>query len=361
MHNLMTIPFSKSIVKPDEIEAVLSALNGLKENGSHVTRLEEQFAHWMGANHAVATSSGTGALTVALLAHGVGVGDEVITTPFTSIATINAVLATGAKPVFVDIETVTKTMDVTRLEDAITSRSRAILPVHLFGHMCDMEALERVARQHNLVVVEDACQALGALCHGRMAGSFGTGVFRFSTGEGEYTLSGGVITTNDDKIAERCRAIRDHGLDESGEMVAVGLQFGMPETHAALFISQFARLEKSVQQRRKNAIYLNAHLTAVETPVEKAGFQHVWSKYTVCLKEGADRQAALNQLRAVGIEARVYYPKPVYHYSHVRKAVGDVHCPVAEQASQRVLSLPVHPLLVQEDLKKIVFEVNRLA
>ena len=344
-----------------EIQAVLAALEtDPAAAGAQVEAFEREFAAWVGTEYAVATDSGTSALLVALLAHGIEAGDEVMTTPFTAVATLNAILATGATPVFVDIEAQTYNLDVEQVEAAITARTKALLPVHLYGHPCEIDQLVSLADQYDLFLLEDAGQAMGAAYGHKMAGSFGVGAFSLSTTATITSLEGGVITTDDPALAERCRTIRAHGLDAEGNMVALGLQFGMSDLHAALARAQMARLDDLIHTRRGHAAYLNSKIHTDGIPVEKDGYQHTWSRYTLCLPEDRDRETIIRHLAGAGIETGVFYPQPVYDNPAVREKVGELHLPVVEEMARRVLSLPVHPQLDPEELEVIATEVNKI-
>ena len=207
------IPISRPQISEAEKKAVLEVLDsGMLAQGPRVARLEERFAEVCGTRYAVATSSGTTALHIALLAHDIGPGDEVITTPFTFMATVNSILFVEAKPVLVDIEEETFNINSALIETAVTPRTRAIIPVHLYGYPCDMDAVMDIARQHNLLVIEDAAQAIGATYKGKPMGSFGTGCFSLYATKNVAAGEGGVITTDDEALAERCRMLRSHGM-----------------------------------------------------------------------------------------------------------------------------------------------------
>ena len=356
-----TIPLTLPSIGEGEIQSVLGALDADPDaQGSHTEAFEREFADLCGTEYAVATDSGTSALLVALLAHEIGEGAEVITTSFTALATVNAILAARAVPVFVDIEEETYNLDVSKVERAITSRTKAILPVHLYGHMCDMDALTKIAADHGLLIIEDACQAMGASYAGKMAGSFGTGAFSLSITAMITSFEGGVITTDDAEIAERCRIICNHGLDKDGKQVMLGHEYGMSDMHASLARAQLKRLDELIHRRRENAAYLNANINTARTPVERPGYRHVWNKYTLCLREDSDQRNIVKQFEEVGVEAEVFYPRPVYTHTPAQEIVGDVRLPVAEEIAKSVISLPVHPQLTPEELEIIVAEANRI-
>jgi perosamine synthetase len=353
------IPISKPLIGEEEIAAVVSVLqSGQLAQGPRVAEFEERFAAFCGVRHAVATSSGTTALVAALLAHGIGPGDEVITSPFTFVASANSILATGARPVFADIDAESYNIAPDLLAEKITSRTRAILPVHLYGYPCDMDSIMEIAESNGLAVVEDACQAHGAAIRGQKVGSFGTGCFSFYPSKNMTTAEGGMITTNEDEIAERTRLIRNHGQSETYHHVAPGYNFRMTELQAALGLVQLERLPAWTQKRVENASYLSERLSNVVTPQVKEGYRHVFHQYTVRVEDGRD--GALERLAEAGIGARVYYPLPVHQQPFYRRLGYEDELPVAEKASQQVLSLPVHPSLTEEDLDRIVSEVARL-
>jgi dTDP-4-amino-4,6-dideoxygalactose transaminase len=381
------IPISVPLLGEEEKRAVLETIDsGQLAQGKRVKAFEEAFAAVCGVRHAIATSSGTTALHTAILAHGIGPGDEVITTPFTFIASANAAIFAGARPVFVDIDERTYNIDPGRIEAAISPRTKAILPVHLFGNPCAMEAIMDIAAKHGLVVIEDACQAHGATAGGRKVGSFGTGCFSFYPTKNMTTAEGGIITTNDDELADRARLIRSHGQRERYYHEMIGYNFRMTEIQAAIGLVQLGKLEQFNAARRAHAEYLTARLQGVVVPTETPGCKHVYHQYTIRVpnsrtsRHSADnaerssgergteyrkggveyqgRDVLANHLRERGISTMIYYPVPVHKQVAYQKLGYQDHLPVAEQASREVLSLPVHPALTQEELDRIVEGVN---
>jgi perosamine synthetase len=323
---------------------------------------------------AVAVSSGTAALHVALLAHGIGPGDEVVTSPFTFVATANAVLATGARPVFADVSEDDFNLDPARAAESIGERTRALLPVHLYGQAADMEAFAALARRHGLALIEDAAQAAGALFSGRKAGSFGTGCFSFYATKNMTTGEGGMITTDDPELAARARLLRDHGQRRRYVSETLGYNLRMTEVAAALGLAQLQKLDAFNERRRANARYLTERLSGlragVATPCELRGRYHVYHQYTIrvslpaCLPDrmagqaGRGRDALLRHLRDRDIEAAVFYPLPV-HKQPLYKGLGHrERLPVAERLSREVLSLPVHPGLSRDDLDAVASAVR---
>ena len=351
------IPISVPLLGAEEKKAVLEVIDsGQLAQGARVEAFERAFAAYCGAKHAIATSSGTTALQTAVLAHGIGAGDEVITTPFTFIASANAVIFAGARPVFVDIDKRSYNLDPCLIEKAITTRTRAILPVHLFGNPCEMDAIVRTAARHGLTLIEDACQAHGAAVGGRKVGTFGTGCFSFYPTKNVTTAEGGMITTNDDELADRARLLRSHGQRQRYYHESIGYNFRMTEIQAAIGLVQLGRLEGFVEKRRANAACFTARLRGVVTPVESPGSRHVYHQYTIRVAEGRDGLA--EHLRERGVGTSVYYPLPVHKQVAYQKLGYGDQLPVAERASQEVLSVPVHPALEPEDLDRIVQGVN---
>lgn len=354
------IPISKPIIGEAEKAAVLAVLeSGRLAQGPRVAELERRFAELCQTKHAIATSSGTTALNVALLAHGIGPGDEVITTPFTFIASINSILYVGARAVLVDVDEETFNLDPELIEAAVTPHTRAIMPVHLYGYPCDMDPILEIAERHGLVIIEDAAQAVGARYKGRMVGSFGTACFSLYATKNVMSGEGGVITTDDDAVAETARMIRTHGMRRRYYHDMMGYNFRLSDLHAAIGVVQMERLEELTARRRANAAYLSANLQGVRVPTVKEGYEHVWHQYTV--RFDGDRDAAVQQLGQAGVGTGIYYPVPAHKQAHLRElGYNELSFPVTEKLSQEVISLPVHPLLSQADLETIVREVNRL-
>lgn len=353
------INIAKPQIGEEEKKAVLEVLDsGIIAQGPRVKAFEEAFAAMCGVKHAIATTSGTTALHVALLAAGIGEGDEVITSPFTFIASANSVLYTGARPVFVDIDPVTYNMDPALIEAAITPRTKAILPVHLFGLSCDMDAIMAIAQKHNLAVIEDACQSHGALYKGKRVGSFGIGTFSLYPTKNMTSAEGGMITTDDDALDEECRVLRQHGMRRRYYHDELGFNFRMTDVHAAIGLEQLKKLEGRNQQRKANAQFLSEHLKGVAVPCVPEGLEHVYHQYTVRVP-GGKRDALRAFLQENGVGSEVYYPVPVHKQSFYVSDLGyDVTLPEAERAALEVLSLPVHPALSQTDLETIVSKVN---
>lgn len=355
------IPISKPFIGAEEKQAVMEVLDsGMLVQGPRTAQLEEKFAALCQTKYAVATSSGTSALHIALLAHGIGAGDEVITSPFTFFATVSSILYTGATPVFVDINDETFNLDPDLIEAAITPRTKAIMPVHLYGYTCDMTAIMKIAEKHGLVIVEDAAQAVGASLNGKMTGSFGTGCFSLYATKNVMSVEGGIITTDDETIAKSCKLIRNHGMERRYYHDRLGYNLRMTDLHAAIGLAQFERLEKFTEARTKNASLLNAKLSSVITPTVKSGYKHVWHQYTIKVQH-RDRDEAVKFLNENGVGTGIFYPVPAYAQQPCLDAgIKQPALPVTEKVVKEVISLPVHPLLSQEDLDTIVSVVNKL-
>jgi dTDP-4-amino-4,6-dideoxygalactose transaminase len=353
------ISMAKPQIGAEEKAAVLEVLDsGILAQGPRVKAFEEGFAQMCGVRHAVATASGTTALHVALLAHGIGSGDEVITASFTFIASANSILYVGGRPVFVDIDPRTFNLDASAIERAITPKTKAILPVHLYGLCCDMLPIMEIAAKHGLVVVEDACQSHGAEARGRKAGSFGTGAFSLYPTKNITSGEGGMITTNDPALADQCRVIRQHGMRKRYYHDELGYNFRMTDIHAAIGLAQLRKLDRFNAQRQENARYLSHNLKGVTVPFIPDGQTHVFHQYTIRIP-GGRRDVLRTYLQEQGVGSEVYYPVPIHQQSFYVKEHGyKDRLPETEKAALEVLSLPVHPALSQADLQAIVSAVN---
>jgi len=350
------------MIGPEEKQAVLNVLDsGMLAQGPRVEAFEAAFAEKCGTKYAVATTSGTTALQLALLAHGIGEGHEVITTPFTFIASANSILYTGARPVFVDVDPNTFTIDPEKIERAITPATRAIMPVHLFGLCCDMDAIQTIASKHGLVVIEDACQSHAAEYKGKKAGSFGTGAFSFYATKNMTTGEGGMITTDDEAIADQCRILRQHGMRVRYYHEQLGYNFRMTDIQAAIGLEQLKKLDQFNDSRIRNARFLSENLCGVTLPTVPNAYKHVYHQYTIRVANKR-RDALLAHLHDKGIGTGIFYPVQVHQQSFYRKELGySVSLPQSEKVAGEVLSLPVHPGLGDSDLLAIVQAVNEFA
>jgi dTDP-4-amino-4,6-dideoxygalactose transaminase len=353
------INMAKPQIGEDEKKAVMEVMDsGIIAQGPRVKAFEDAFAVMCNTKHAIATTSGTTALHVALLAHGIGKDDEVITSAFTFIASANSILYVDARPVFVDIDPRTFNLDVSQIEKAITKKTKAILPVHLFGLSCDMDAIMKIAEKHGLAVIEDACQSHGAEYKGKKVGSFGTGTFSLYPTKNMTSAEGGMITTNDPALDEKCRVLRQHGMRKRYYHDELGFNFRMTDIHAAIGLAQLKKLEKFNAQRQSNAKFLSANLKGVVTPFIPEGQSHVFHQYTIRVENGK-RDALRTYLNEHGVGSEVYYPVPIHKQSFYVSELGYADSlPETERAALEVLSLPVHPALSQADLETIVATAN---
>lgn len=350
----------------EEINAVRGVLkSGMLAQGPKVAEFEEKFAKFIGVKFAIATSSGTTALEVALRALKIGPGDEVITSPFTFIASANSILYTGAKPVFVDIEEETFNIDPAKIEKAITKKTKAIMPVHLYGSACDMTKIIAIAKKHKLQVVEDACQAHGAEWQGKKVGAFGIGAFSLYPTKNMTTGEGGMITTNSKDIYEKANLLRAHGSKIKYYHDILGYNYRMTDIEAAMGIEQLKKLAKFNVLRIKNAKFLNKHLGKIEGLVVPEGqdkAKHVYHQYTIRIKPefGLKRDQVLAKLTEAGIGTAVFYPLPLNEQKIYKDLGYKANMPIAEKVSKEVLSLPVHPGLKVGDLEYIVKTFSKL-
>jgi perosamine synthetase len=341
--------------------------SGQLAQGAYVERFERQFADLHGVKHAIAVNNGTTALVVALEALGIGPGDEVITSPFTFVATLNAILEAGATARFVDIND-DFNIDETKIADAINERTKAIMPVHLYGYMADMDPIMAMANERGLDVVEDAAQAVTAQYRSRMAGSFGVGCFSLYATKNLNTGEGGVVTTNDDAVADRLKLLRNQGMRQRYQYEVAGHNYRLTNLAAAVGLPQLARVHEINEARRANAAALRSGLAGIRGLVlprePAAGRTHVYHQFTIRItgEAAVTRDQVIDGLTERGIGCGIYYPKVVFDYdcyrSHPRVIVGDF--PNAFKTASQVLSLPVHPYLSRHDLQAIVAKVREV-
>lgn len=353
------IPIAKPLIGEEEIEGVVNVMRlGSIAEGPKVKEFEEAFACFIGVKHAVAVNSGTSALLVSLLAKGIGRGDEVITTPFTFIATANAILFTGAKPVFADIDPHTYNIDLRDIESKITKNTKAIIPVDLYGHMAPMEEIMDIAKENGLSVIEDACQAHGASINGKMAGSFDVGCFSFYPTKNMTTGEGGMITSDDPEFAEKARMLRAHGSKVRYYHDTFGFNFRMMDLNASIGLSQLKKIDQYNELRIINAKYLSDLLSGTKgivRPVVESGYKHVFHQYTIRVTKdfGISRDEVARRLNDEGIGTGVYYPVPVHLQKYYKSLGYSESHPVAEQAAKEVISLPIHPSVTPKDIEFI--------
>ena len=361
------IQISKPIIGPEEEKAVFEVLkSGMLAQGPKVKELEEKFAAFCGAKHAIAMNSGTAALHACMHALGLKPGDEVITTPFTFVASANSILMQGAKPVFADIEEDTFNLDPAQVEKKITPKTKAILPVNLYGQMCHVKKFRELAKKHKLFLIEDACQSVGAESDGVKSGVIGDmAAFSFYATKNLMCGEGGIVTTNNADWAELCKRFRHHGQSEQThyEYYDIGYNYRMMDLVAAIGIAQLGKITDFTKKRIENAHKLTEGLKGIKgiiTPKTAPGSKHVYHQYVISVEK--NRDALLNYLKEHGVGAAIHYQKPLHlhpHFARMGYKPGDF--PVAEKASQQILSLPVHPALTDEDIKTIIKQVKEWA
>lgn len=359
------ISIAQPQINNEEINEVTAVLKSADlAMGKWVEEFENSFAKYCHTKYAVAVANGTCALYLALLALGIKEGDEVITTPFTFIASSNAILYTGAKPVLVDIDPKTFNIDPDKLKQNLTSKTRAILPVHLYGLPADMDKILKIAKKHKLYVLEDAAQAHGAKIGNQMVGSFGDlAAFSFYPTKNMTTGEGGMITTNNDNLAKMIRKLRNHGMEVRYHHDILGFNFRMTNIAAAIGIIQLKKLKNFNKQRVENARFLTKQLSKIkeiETPFIPPGYTHVFHQYTILVKGGKEkREKLIEYLSKNGVGSMIYYPIPVHKQKFMLPLYPNLHLKNAETAADQVLSLPIHPAVKKEDLIKIANLVKR--
>jgi dTDP-4-amino-4,6-dideoxygalactose transaminase len=358
------IPIARPQLGPDEESAVLEVLrSGQLVQGPRVAVFESAFAAAVGGANGVATSSGSTALYLALLAHGIGRDDEVITSPLTFIATANAIVQAGARPRFADVDA-TFNLDPNAVEGLIGPRTRALMPVHLHGNPADMVALAEIASRRGLVLIQDACQAIGALIGGRPLGAFGTAVYSLYATKNITTGEGGMIITDDPAVAARCARLRHQAYASGGnyEHDEVGFNFRLTEMQAAIGLCQLARLAAVTAARRATAAYYDAHIDSAKygRPAVLPGHTHVYHQYVLVPRpeSGLTRDSVRAALDEKGIGTGVHYPVPVHLQRPYRGS--QVSCPAAERAAATMLSIPVHPGVSEAERERVAADLNAL-
>jgi perosamine synthetase len=363
------IPITTVTFGEEEQQLVLEVLrSGAIAQGPKVEQLENRFADLCDVPHAIAVNNGTTALVAALQVLDLKPGDEVVTSPFTFVATLNAILESGATAVFADIREEDFNVNPDSLEERITDRTKVLLPVHLYGQMADMDPIAMLAEKHDLRVLEDAAQSHGASYKGRPAGSYGLGTFSFYATKNITTGEGGMITTDDAVLADRLRVLRNQGMRARYVYEMAGNNYRLTDLQAVLALPQLERYATTVAARQRNADRLIEGLLdvpGVVVPRQLEGRSHVWHQFTIRVTAEArvGRDAFVQELAERGIGAGIYYPKLVFDYdayrSHPQVAISDV--PVAARMASEVISLPVHTALSDSDLREIIASVRAVA
>ncbi|MGQ9514801.1 MAG: DegT/DnrJ/EryC1/StrS family aminotransferase [Thermoproteota archaeon] len=374
------------LIGKEEEKAVLSVLKSRKLSGypgPKILEFEKKFAEYHGVKHAIATNCGTSALVLALYASGIGFGDEVILPPYTFIASASSILQCNAVPVFSDIDYETMTIDPSKVEEKITSRTKAIMPVHLYGHPADMDPLIEIAKRHNILIIEDCAQAHSAQYKGKLVGTLGdAGCFSFQISKNMMTAEGGMIITDRDDIAEKAKMLRHQGSSDRG-IVQMGLRVDMTEMQAAIGIVQLRKLERFTRKRISNAAYLSRNLQGIpgiKPPRVPSYIKHVYHIYVWKIDEeelGVSKEQFVKALRAEGIPANPIYGRPLYEepifkeqigrgqgfpYKYLEKtSLAFSECPNAERVCRTAVGVYLSPAYGVHELNLIVMAVRKVA
>lgn len=373
------IPYGHQTIDEADIQAVVKVLRSdYLTTGPAVEQFEQKVADYVGAKYAVAVSNGTAALHIACLAAGIGEGDQVITSPITFAASANCVLYCGGRPVFADIDLRTYNISPEEIEKKITPQTKALIPVHFAGRPCDMEAIGEIAKRYGLLVIEDGAHALGASCHGRKIGTLSDmTIFSFHPVKPITTGEGGMVVTNDERLYQRLRLYRSHGITreeaqmegdakERGEgwyyqQIALGFNYRMTDIQAALGVSQMDKLDTFLQKRREIALRYHeafAQNPGIGTPDWPEEMESGWHLYVVRMLQ-KDRRQVYRRLKEARIGANVHYI-PVYRHPYYQShGYGTVCCPRAEEFYRQCISLPIYPGLTGEQQQLVINAVNR--
>ncbi|KJR47082.1 hypothetical protein UF75_2541 [Desulfosporosinus sp. I2] len=375
------LPYALPLIEEDDIAGVVDSLrSGWIAKGPKTMEFEKQFAEYVGAKYAVAVNSCTAALHLSLVAAGLGEGDEVLTTPMTFAASANVVIHTGAKPIFVDIDPITLNIDPKKIREKITPRTKAIIPVHIAGHPCEMDEIMAIAKEYNLFVLEDAAHAVYTQYKGKLIGSIGNATaFSFYATKNLVTGEGGMITTNDEALYNKIRIMSTHGMSrnawnryaEAGswyyEILSPGYKDNMSDIMAGLGLSQLTKLERMQGIRLEIADYYNTEfgkMAELEAPVELDYARHAWHLYIIKLnldKLTIDRGAFIEQLKNENIGTSVHFI-PVHMHPYYRDTYGykEGDFPIAEGVFERIISLPLYPKMSMQDARDVVVAVRRV-
>ncbi len=358
------IPAGKPVIGEEEEEAVLQVLrSGQIATGPMVKDFEEKFAEYIGVDEAIAVSSGTASIHLALLSLGIGKGDKVIVTPYSFIASVSPVIAVGAEPVFVDIDPETYCITPDNVKKAVDNDTSALIPVHLYGQTAEMSGMLDIAEDNDMYVIEDACQAHGATYKGKKTGSMGDlGCFSFYATKNMITGEGGMLTTDDPKLADKVRKLRAHGKFSRNRYDVLGFNYLMTDIEAAIGLVQLEKLDKMNEIRRRNAAILDDEMRPLEEegivniPREKEGGTHVYHQYA--LRVPKEKRARLvKNMQKAGVEVRTGYDLPIYKQGFID---SDYNCPESESACQEVIWVPVHPILEPSHMRRIAWGLKQM-
>ena len=356
------IPAAKPIIGDEEREAVDRVLrSGMLAQGPEVKAFEEEFSAHVGGRHCVAMNSGTSALHLGFIAAGIKPGDEVIVPSFSFAATANSVVLAGGAPIFADIDPKTFNMDPDHVETLITKKTKAIMPVHLYGHIAAMDRFEEISAKHGLLLIEDAAQGHLASLNGRNSGEFGiVASFSFYPTKNMTAGEGGMVVTDNAEVARMLRLLRNQGQEIRYQNEVIGFNTRMTDIHAAIGRVQLAKLPGWTKQRQENAAFLDANLKGVITPFLAPGTTHSYHQYTVRIPGGdsAKRDAFMAKIGEKGVGSGVYYPTPIHRLPSFKL---NLNLPETELVIKECVSLPVHPSLTKDELKTIVEVVNEVA
>ena len=363
------IPIASPSVGDEEIKAITTVISsGIIAQGPKVREAEEKFAKLCGTKYAIAFNSGTAAIHTALRAIGIKKGDEVITTPFSFIATATPILMQGATPVFADIDKDTFNIAPESIKEKITPKTKAIITVDLFGQLCNYDEINKIAEENNLIVIEDACQAINAELDGKKAGTLGSlGTFSLYATKNITCGEGGMLVTNNQDQAENAKQFRQHGRSKMTgyEYMNLGYNYRTTDLNAAILLEQLKKLDSLTNKRIENAEYLSNGLKdikGIKVPSVKNG-KHVYNQFTIKLENfKLSREELMEKLKQKGISSAIYYPKPLHLlevFKHLGYKEGD--CPVAEKLCKQVLSLPIHPAVSKNQLDEIINVIKELA
>lgn len=382
MARVKFLPFAAPSIGEDEIAELIGVLSSdWISTGPLTKKFEQEFGEYIGAKHAAAVNSCTAGLHLSLLAAGIGPGDEVVTSTFTFCSTANVIVHAGARPVLVDIDRDTRNLDPRRVKEAITDKTRAIIPVHYGGHPCDMESLLQIAKENDLLVVEDAAHGIGAEYQGRKVGNLGDiASFSFYATKNITTGEGGMVTTSDDCLAEKVRVMSLHGISHDAwhryemlgswyyEVLCPGFKYNMTDVQAALGIHQLRKITDFLARRDYLAQLFHEKLSkipVVEIPTVRPGVKHAWHLYTILLKDGlldCDRAEFIKELTAEGIGTSVHFiPVHLHPYYQQEWGFKKGDFPVAEDVYERLISLPLYPKMTDTDAEDVIDAVRTVA